>query len=86
MDQWKDDSGLSFIWNDQIHIDLTLLTNNSETRINRTVHSYTVPRENKACNLCRYDVGNKFHYLFLCAHPNFTSFSEGLYKQGSSSI
>lgn len=41
MDQWKDDSGLSFIWNDQIHIDPTLLTSNSETGINRTVHSYT---------------------------------------------
>ena len=26
MDQWKDDSGSSFIWNDHIHIERTLLT------------------------------------------------------------
>lgn len=61
------ESGSSFIWNDQIHIDGTLLTATVKQEL--TKHYVYIPRENKTCNLCRHLVGNIFYYLFLCAHP-----------------
>ena len=28
-----------------------------------------IPKENRICHLCNEGVGNEYHYLFVCTHP-----------------
>jgi hypothetical protein len=29
-----------------------------------------IPRENRTCHLCNEEIGNAFHYLFICSFPH----------------
>lgn len=34
---------------------------------------HNIPKENRICLLCNNHIGNEFHYLFICTHPNVVS-------------
>jgi hypothetical protein len=29
-----------------------------------------IRRDSRLCNMSKHDIGNEFHYLFLCMHPH----------------
>ena len=35
-----------------------------------------IPKNERLCNLCRENLGNEFHYLFICKHPQIVTLRE----------
>jgi hypothetical protein len=37
-------------------------------------------KQNRKCYLCNLEIGNEFHYLFICSYPQYYLRNPSLYK------
>jgi hypothetical protein len=68
-----DDTGLSFIWNDQIPMGKN--ASNIKFPI-ETGRWNGVPKHERICNLCGNGIGDEFHYLFICEKQEIKTIRE----------
>ena len=35
-------------------------------------------KQNRKCHLCNLEIGNEFHYLFICSYPQIMNYEQNL--------
>jgi hypothetical protein len=70
------------LFKDEFHLESYLFKSTQGERINITKFRCSnikfpietgrlacIPKENRTCDLCKSGIGNEFHFLFKCEHP-----------------
>jgi hypothetical protein len=60
----EDKNELNFDFDNMPEADMLLNGSITEDEIKRVIN-----KENRTCDLCKSGIGNEFHFLFKCEHP-----------------